>query len=81
MEIAAGIVATALFGLIGIVWSMLNDKINANRAECEERDKRIWEQVGRDSFSGMRKIVHAQDGVHELAMELDRRVDALERKP
>lgn len=69
------------FALAGVVWRLLNEKINANRQECEERDKRIWDQIGRDSYSGMRKMVHGMEGHTQALMDLDRRVDRLEGKP
>ena len=40
----------------------------------------LWNQVGRDSFSGMRKTVHAVEGTPSAIMDLDRRVDRLEQK-
>lgn len=81
MEIIVGIVATILLGLIAVVWNMLNDKINSNREECEERDQRLWDQIGRDSYSGMRKMVHGMEGNTQALIDLDRRVDRLEGKP
>ncbi len=79
MEVAIGIGATVVLALIGVVWSLLNEKIRTFKEECEERDSRIWDQIGRDSDSGMRKAVHnsVPMGAH---MELERRVHELERE-
>jgi hypothetical protein len=38
----------------------------------------LYNQVGRDSYSGMRKMVHGMEGNTPMLMELDRRIDRLE---
>lgn len=75
-----GIVAAIILGLIAVVWNLLNEKIRSIREECTARDDALWNQIGRDSFSGMRRIVHAEDGASALCMDLDRRMDKLEGK-
>lgn len=65
-------IAGVIIALIGVIWKMLNDKI-------ERYDKALWNQVGRDSFSGMRKMVHEESGTARAFMEVDKRVDRLEK--
>lgn len=79
MEYIAGIVVTVLLALLAVVWNLLNEKIERNKTECEERDKRIWDQLGRDSQSGMRFDVHAAHGLPAAFVDLDRRVMEMER--
>lgn len=69
-SIAVGVVVV---GLLGVVW-------RAHETRDEERNERLWDQVGRDSESGMRKITHlcaneitAQKGdIREAGKRLDR---------
>jgi hypothetical protein len=79
MEWLYGLVGVAFLGLVGLVWNLLNDKIKEHKDHCDDEIKRLWDQIGRDSFSGMRKIVHEEAGSHVAIMELDKRVDVLER--
>ena len=58
MEIVWGIVATAFLGLLAVVWNLLNDKIKAHKEHCDDEIEKLWNQVGRDSNSGMRFEVH-----------------------
>ncbi len=39
----------------------------------------LLDQVGRDSYSGMRKMVHGMEGNTQMLLELDKRLDRLER--
>lgn len=66
----------ALFALFSFVW-----RIHENHDK--ERDNRLWDQVGRDSDSGMRRTVHATAnlcaGSHGEILELKGRIERLER--
>ncbi len=73
------LIGAAFLALIGVIWTLVQKQFADIRRECSERDEMLWNQVGRDSFSGMRKIVHAQDGCMQAFVELDKRVDMLER--
>lgn len=65
--------------LVGVIWKQSADKMREHKEHCDAEIARLWLQIGNDSFSGMRKTVHAVDGLPEMVMELDRRVDRLER--
>lgn len=82
MELWAGIVAGALFALIGVAWKMLNDKINDGHQEQKEQIDRevakLWDQIGRDSNSGMRVHVHSIKEIRTGELALHDRVARLE---
>ena len=67
-------------GLVGVIWKQMNDKIKEHKDDCDKSISALWDQIGRDSNSGMRNKVHNSTpmGAH---MELERRVDALESGP
>lgn len=75
------LVAIALAPLVGIlsgvIWKQLNDKITAHKEHCDEEIEKLWNQIGRDSSSGMRKLVHnsVPMGAH---VSLETRVHMLE---
>jgi hypothetical protein len=71
-----GIVAA----LVGVIWKQMNDKIKEHKDDCDKAIDALWDQIGRDSGSGMRVKVHNSTpmGAH---VELERRVDALESGP
>lgn len=79
MDWLYGLIGIAFLGLIGIVWNQMNEKMREHKADCDKEIAKVWDQLGRDSFSGMRKIVHEEAGCHIAVMELDKRVDVLER--
>lgn len=79
MEWLWGLIGAAFLGLVGIVWSLLNGKLDDIRRECKERDDAIWDQIGRDSESGMRYKVHNAVPNGEFVL-LEKRVDDLERR-
>jgi hypothetical protein len=81
MEIAIGITATVVLALLGVVWNLLNDKIAEHKDDCDKEIAKLWDQIGRDSNSGMRVHVHATHGLPEAFMGLDKRVTDLERGP
>jgi hypothetical protein len=58
MEIAIGIGATVILGLLAVVWNLLNEKIKSHKEHCDDEIKQLWAQIGRDSHSGMRAEVH-----------------------
>lgn len=60
-------VAGVIITLIGIIWKMLNDKIDA-----------LWRQVGVDSNSGMRVHVHDIANVKTQNIAIHERVVRLE---
>lgn len=47
-----GAIIVALMALAGLVW-------RAHEKRDDERNDALWDQVGRDSESGMRRTVHA----------------------
>jgi hypothetical protein len=79
MEWLYGLVGVAFLGLVGLVWSLLNDKIKEHKDHCDEEVKRLWDQIGRDSNSGMRHKVHNSAPMSSVA-HLETRVYALEMK-
>lgn len=60
-------VAGVIITLMGIIWKMLNDKIDA-----------LWRQVGVDSNSGMRVHVHDIANVKTQNIAIHERVVRLE---
>lgn len=54
--------------------------IRVDVSALEVQVKMLLDQVGRDSYSGMRKMVHGMEGNTQFIVELDRRVDKLESK-
>lgn len=79
MEWFYGLIGVAFLGLIGIVWNMLNEKIRDHKADCEKATAALWDQVGRDSLSGMRFMVHNATPMGDH-VDLESRVDKLERR-
>jgi hypothetical protein len=75
-----GLIGAAFLGLVALVWNLLNEKIREHKEDCDKEISKLWDQIGRDSFSGMRKSVHEETGSRHAFMELDKRVDVLERK-
>lgn len=71
------VIGTVIIGLVGVIWRM-------HENHDQERNKNIWDQIGRDSKSGMREVVHdaaTQILVHAGALEeMQRRIEHLERK-
>jgi hypothetical protein len=63
--------------LVGVVWRM-------HENHDRERNEVLWDQIGRDSEHGMRKIVHDSANrlseVVPVSRELERRMEKLERK-
>lgn len=70
------LVGIVIVGLVGWIW-----KAHAERDN--ERNSDIWDQIGRDSYSGMRRAVHnSANNVIKIMGRLDRhkeRIEALER--
>lgn len=62
------VLVAAFTALIGLVWKMLNEKIDA-----------LWDQVGRSSDDGMRKNLHGlrNDMTHFTGIES--RVERIEK--
>jgi hypothetical protein len=71
------LIGTVILGLVGYVW-------RTHEHHDQERDDKLWDQIGRSSEEGMRKVVHDNHGAdygHVLEIsELKRRVEHLERK-
>lgn len=61
------IVAGLLLALIGVIWTQLNAKIDA-----------LWDQIGRDSHSGMRKTLHDTANEAQLIEAMDMRIKRFE---
>lgn len=73
----AGIVLAVVVPLVGALWHLLKEKIEEHKDTCDKDIAAIWDQIGRDSGSGMRRKVHqsVDMGAH---FELERRVHELE---
>jgi hypothetical protein len=65
--------------LLGVIWHLLNEKIREHKEACDEDASRLWDQIGRDSDSGMRKRVH-QSAPMAAHVDLERRVHELEMR-
>ena len=66
------IIGAVVLGLLGTVWRM-------HETHDRERIESIWDQIGRDSKSGMREIVHKCANAIGRVRDLERRVNRLER--
>lgn len=66
--------------LAGVIWKQLNDKIMAHKDHCDEEIEKLWNQIGKDSFSGMRRTVHSVESLPERFMSLDRDVEHLRQR-
>lgn len=66
------LVVVGLFGLIGVIW-------RTHENHDRERISQIWDQIGRDSKSGMREIVHKCANALMRMRDIERRVGRLER--
>lgn len=70
------LVGVVVVGLVAVVWRM-------HENHDRERNDAIWDQMGRSSEEGMRKVVH--DSANRLSeivpvsRELERRVERIER--
>lgn len=65
--------------LIGVVIVALAGKVwQAHEKRDQERFDAIWDQLGRDSNSGMRKKVHDTPGLALKLDDLKERVERLE---
>lgn len=65
--------------LLGVIWHLLNEKIRAHKEACDKDASQLWDQIGRDSNSGMRLRVHQSVSMGHYT-ELEHRVHALEMK-
>jgi hypothetical protein len=81
LQVAITIVGSgfAAYLAVSVKLTRLEGRVTALEDKVEDNDKRLWNQIGNDSFSGMRKIVHSVEGVPKAIMGLDRRVERLER--
>lgn len=70
------LVGVVIVGLMSVVWRM-------HENHDVERNKNIWDQIGRSSEEGMRKIVHESANrlaeVVPVSRDLERRVERIER--
>jgi hypothetical protein len=62
----ASILILIFTALVGVIWKLLNDRIDAIKRMLLERIEALWDQIGRDSHSGMRKTTH---DAHSLATQ------------
>lgn len=67
MDWLYALIGGAFLGLIALVWRLLNEKIGA-----------LWQQIGRDSNSGMRIHVHDIANVKTQNIALHERIVRLE---
>lgn len=75
------LIGLAGIGLLGVIWNLMNEKMREHKAACDKEIEKLWDQIGKDSFSGMRKVVHSVASLPERYMDLDARVDRLEGRP
>lgn len=84
MWVALGIFVTIVLALLGVIWTLLNDRINDRATSLDDRIEALWDQVGRSSEEGMRKTVHKSSNActqHELAIsEHGRRFGSIEKR-
>jgi hypothetical protein len=66
------IIGAVVLGLLATVWRM-------HETHDRERIESLWDQIGRDSKSGMREIVHKCANALSRIRDLERRVGRLER--
>lgn len=70
------LVVVGVLGLVGYIW-------RTHEEHDKERNEDIWKQIGRDSESGMRKVVHRSAneivGINGDLDDLMRRVERIER--
>jgi hypothetical protein len=70
------VIGAVVLGLVATVWRM-------HENHDRERNNAVWDQLGRSSEEGMRKIVHDSANrlseVVPVSRELERRVDRIER--
>ena len=65
-------IGVIVVGLVATVWRM-------HETHDRERIESIWDQIGRDSKSGMREIVHRCANALMRVRDVERRVGRLER--
>ncbi len=66
------IIGAVVLGLAATVWRM-------HETHDKERIESLWDQIGRDSKSGMREIVHKCANALTRVRDVERRVNRLER--
>lgn len=66
------LVGGVILSLVAYIWHKHED-------HDRERISQIWDQIGRDSKSGMREIVHKCANAFMRLRDVERRVDRLER--
>jgi hypothetical protein len=71
------LIGTVILGLVAYVWRM-------HENHDQERIRIIWDQIGRDSESGMRRVVHDTHNKvslnHDAIERAEDRLDRLERR-
>ncbi len=67
-------------GLLGmLIWHLFKCRdIRVDISEIRSDLNHLQDQVGRDSYSGMRKMVHGMEGNTQMLLELDKRLSRLE---
>lgn len=83
VSIIVGLMAGAVGSFVTtmVMTARLDERHKALKETVQTNDSKLWDQIGRDSFSGMRKIVHSVQGCPEAVTDLDRRVTRLESGP
>jgi hypothetical protein len=66
------VIGAVVLGLVATVWRM-------HETHDKERIESLWDQIGRDSKSGMREIVHKCANALTRLRDVERRVGRLER--
>lgn len=80
MDWLYALIGAAFLGLIGVVWHQMSEKMRDHKEACDKDIEALWAQIGRDSHSGMRKIVHSVESLPAQFAKLDRDVEQLIRR-
>jgi len=69
-------IGVVIIGLVAVIW-------RAHELRDQERNETLWDQIGRDSEHGMRKIVHESANrlseVTPTSRDHERRLERIER--
>lgn len=70
------VIGVVVIGLVGVIW-------RSHESHDRERNEVLWDQIGRDSEHGMRKIVHESANrlseVVPTSRDHERRLERIER--
>lgn len=72
------VVLAVIVPLLAVIWRLLNEKIREHKEACDKDVSVLWDQIGRDSDTGMRKRVHQSVSMGPF-VDLERRVYEIEK--